>query len=68
MSIDKNLQALAVLDLERNKDYYPADAMDKESCFYNGQIGNCGLECPTFINGKCTIEDEVIEECSLRDK
>lgn len=68
MSIDKSLQALAAWDLERNKDYYPADAMDKESCFYNGQIGNCGLECPAFMNGKCTIEDEVIEGCALRDK
>ena len=61
MSIDKTLQTLAILDLERNKDHYPADALDKESCFYNGQIGNCGLECPTFILGNCSIEDEVTE-------
>ena len=66
MSIDKTLQDLASLDLERNKDHYPADAMDKESCFYNGQIGNCGLECPAFINGECTIADEVIEACGIK--
>lgn len=66
MSIDKNLQDLARWDLERNKDYYPADAMNKDSCFYNGQIGNCGLDCPTLICGKCQIEDEIIEVCGVK--
>ncbi len=46
---DKRLRDLASWDLERNKDYYPADAMNKDGCFYNGQIGNCGTECPCFF-------------------
>jgi len=43
--------ALAINMLERHKDYYPAGALDPESCFYNGQIGNCGHDCPKYISG-----------------
>jgi hypothetical protein len=57
----KALRGLAAWDLERNKDYYPAGAMNKDGCFYNGQIGNCGLECPCFINGGCPVEADVLE-------
>lgn len=56
---NKNMRDLAAWDLERNKDYYPAGAMDEESCFYNGQIGNCNIECPCFLLGNCPVEDEV---------
>lgn len=55
------LRDLASWDLERHKDYYPAEAMDKDGCFYNGQIGNCGSECPRYQNGNCLIEDEIAE-------
>lgn len=40
----------------------PAGALDKDSCFYNGQIGNCGRECPCYLLGNCPIEDEVEEQ------
>lgn len=56
---DKAIQSLAAWDLERKKDYYPADALDNDSCFYNGQIGNCGLDCPCYILGKCPVEEEI---------
>lgn len=58
---DKSLMKLAALDLERNKDYYPADAMNKDGCFYNGQIGNCGLECPCYLSGNCPAKADVQE-------
>ena len=57
----KTLQSLAAWDLERNKEYYPADAMDKESCFYNGQTGNCGTDCPCYLLGECPVEEEVTD-------
>jgi hypothetical protein len=62
---NKALKSLAAWDLERNKDYYPADAMNKDGCFYNGQIGNCGLECPSYLSGDCPIEDEVKERAEV---
>lgn len=60
--LDETIKSLAAWDLERNKDYYPAEAMDKDSCFYNGQIGNCGLDCPCFIGGDCPVEGEIQED------
>ena len=54
-----SLRSLAAWDLERHKKYYPADAMDKDSCFYNGQIGNCGTGCPCYQLGKCPVEEEI---------
>lgn len=56
-----NLRDLAAWDLERNKDYYPAGALDKNGCFYNGQIGNCGTECSAYLLDKCPIPDEIAE-------
>lgn len=56
---DKAIQSLATWDLERKKDYYPADALDNDSCFYNDQIGNCGLDCHCYILGKCPVEEEI---------
>ena len=47
--------------LERHKDYYPAEAMDSNSCVHNGLIGNCGAACPCYEIGGCPVEDEVNE-------
>lgn len=52
--------------LKKDKDYYPADALDKDSCFYNGQIGNCGINCPSFKQKKCENEKEVLENDKIR--
>lgn len=30
-------------------------------CFDEGQSGNCGLECRGFLDGECTIPDEIVE-------
>ena len=61
MKKNKDLKDLALWDLEKHKDYYSADAMDSESCIHNGLIGNCGFDCPCYLNGNCPIEDEVDE-------
>ena len=55
------VKALAINMMERHRDYYPVDALDPEGCFYNNQIGNCGLDCPKYISGNCEIEDEINE-------
>ena len=59
---DDTIKSIAAWDLERSKDYYPADALDKDGCFYNGQIGNCGSKCPCYLLGNCPVEDEIPEE------
>jgi hypothetical protein len=59
MNIEKKLQDLAKWDLERHRNNYPAGALDKDSCFYNAQIGNCGVECPCYLLGNCPVEAEV---------
>ena len=61
MTDNDALKSLAEWDLLRNKDNYPADALDANSCFYNGQVGNCGVNCICYINGDCQIEDEIEE-------
>ena len=32
-------------------------------CFDEGQSGNCGMECKGFMNGKCDMAEEIIENC-----
>lgn len=55
----KTIQSLASGILERRKDYYPAEAMQDDTCTHNGLIGNCGLECKAYLLGKCPIQDEI---------
>jgi len=31
-------------------------------CYDNGQSGDCNFECEDFINGKCDVKYEMIEE------
>jgi len=52
--------SLAAHALFRDRDYYPADSLDKESCFFNGQIGRCGINCLCFLNSNCPEESEVL--------
>ena len=59
--MSKALQCLAAIDLLRHKDNYPAFATDKEGCFYNGQVGNCGVKCPCLLLGKCPEEAEILK-------
>jgi len=59
--ISDSLKSLAAWDLERNKDYYPAEALDKDGCFYNAQIGNCGKNCLAYLLEKCPIPEEIEE-------
>ena len=58
---DEAIRNFAIWDLKRNRDYYPAGAIDPEGCFYNGQIGDCNTGCPQFLRGGCPVEDEVKE-------
>ena len=34
------MQSLADWDFQKNKDYYPPDAQDNDSCMYNSLTGN----------------------------
>ena len=40
-------------------DHYPPDIMSK--CEGQGIFGNCGANCPLFIDGDCPIKDEILE-------
>jgi hypothetical protein len=57
--LDLRFQEMAAWDLEKHQDYYPAEALNEDGCFYNGQIGRCGRECPCFLNGNCPAADEI---------
>jgi hypothetical protein len=32
-------------------------------CFDEGQSGNCGFECRAFLDGECSVADEMVENC-----
>lgn len=53
---------LTIEHFKKDKDKYPASAFDKDSCFYNGQIGNCGTECPRFLSKSCDEYEEISKE------
>ena len=63
-SNEEAIRALTEHSLRRNKDHYPPGALDEEHCFFNGQMGDCGLECKAYILGNCPSPEEIEEALS----
>ena len=63
----EKVSALAEWLLEKDKDYYPAEAMQEGTCVREHLLGRCGGECLCYLNGDCPIEDEVDEALGFKE-
>ena len=53
--------SLAEWDMWWNRDRYPAEAMQSNTCMHNGLLGNCGCECECYLLGNCPTKEEIDE-------